>query len=163
MTQDPTRPTGWAKRLSHALGLLLVVIGMLNTLPSIPGLDDGAARLLGDGVKIRRFSFEYLAPLCFFIMMCAVALDQSMARLWRGTRRHPLGLMMDVALVVMAAAIALAYLIEIDSVCLIDQFTGERAELIARALRGNDLPAVAAEVAEWRPSFNRLHYIHDAD
>jgi glycine hydroxymethyltransferase len=37
------------------------------------------------------------------------------------------------------------------------------AKLIARALRGNDLPAVAAEVAEWRPSFNRLHYIHDAD
>ena len=40
---------------------------------------------------------------------------------------------MDIALV--AIIIALSYLIEIDSVCLIDQFTGERAQLIVKALQ----------------------------
>lgn len=32
------------------------------------------------------------------------------------------------------------------------------AELIARALRGNDPAAVAAEVADWRPQFDRIHF-----
>jgi glycine hydroxymethyltransferase len=34
------------------------------------------------------------------------------------------------------------------------------AELIARALRGNDLQAVADEVAAWRPQFDTLHYVN---
>ncbi|WP_417207198.1 TRAP transporter fused permease subunit [Antarctobacter sp.] len=123
-------------RISLVLGLVLVAIGLLNTMPSIPGLDDWVTRTFGEGVLIRRFSFEYLAPVCFVIMMTIVALDQSMARLYRarGRAQSLLGLCMDIALVVMAFAIAAAYLIEIDSVCLIDQITGERAELIARAL-----------------------------
>ena len=41
---------------------------------------------------------------------------------------------MDVALVVAALAISLTYLTEIESVCMIDQFTGERAALIAKSL-----------------------------
>ncbi|WP_075995874.1 serine hydroxymethyltransferase [Salaquimonas pukyongi] len=32
------------------------------------------------------------------------------------------------------------------------------AELIARALRGNDLQAVASQVAGWRPQFDRIHF-----
>lgn len=35
------------------------------------------------------------------------------------------------------------------------------ASLIARALRGNDDQAVAAEVAEWRPRFDRVHFINE--
>lgn len=34
------------------------------------------------------------------------------------------------------------------------------ATLIAKGLRGNDPQAVAAEVREWRQSFNTLHFIH---
>jgi TRAP transporter 4TM/12TM fusion protein len=119
------------------LGLALVIIGLLNTLPSFPGLDDWVSDTFGKDVKIRRFSFEYLAPLCFLIMMCTVALDQSMARLFRnrGPVKYAFGLGMDIALVIMAVVVSASYLIEIDSVCLIDQFTGERAELIARALQ----------------------------
>ncbi len=41
---------------------------------------------------------------------------------------------MDIALIGMAVLISVSYLIEIDSVCLIDQITGERAELISKAL-----------------------------
>ena len=137
MTTDAIRPTSIFTRLSLALGLLLVVIGLLNTMPSFPGLDDWVKTTFGDGTVIRRFSYEYLAPLCFVIMMTTVALDQSMARQYRdrGRAKFALGLAMDIALVVMAFALATAYLIEIDSVCLIDQFTGERAELIASALQ----------------------------
>jgi len=34
------------------------------------------------------------------------------------------------------------------------------ARLIARGLTGNDLEAVAREVAAWRPEFDRVHFIH---
>tara|TARA_B110000091_G_scaffold122307_1_gene131581 strand:- start:2074 stop:4119 length:2046 start_codon:yes stop_codon:yes gene_type:complete len=42
---------------------------------------------------------------------------------------------MDIALVVSAAAISVTYLVEIDSVCLIDSFTGERARIMAVTLQ----------------------------
>ncbi|TDK41129.1 TRAP transporter fused permease subunit [Antarcticimicrobium luteum] len=139
MTSDQTITPGSARRLAPMLGLALVIIGLLNTLPSIPGLDALAASVLGEGVVIRRFSYEYLFPLVFVIMMCAVALEHSMARDFRqrgrGGALRAFGLAMDVALVVMAVTVALGYLIEIDSVCLIDQITGTRAELIAGALQ----------------------------
>ncbi|WP_420567964.1 TRAP transporter permease [Thalassovita sp.] len=137
MNTDVVRPTSLFTRLSLVLGLVLVIIGLLNTLPSFPGLDDWVSDTFGKDVKIRRFSFEYLAPLCFLVMMCTVALDQSMARLFRnkGPLKYAFGLGMDFALVIMAVVVSASYLIEIDSVCLIDQFTGERAELIARALQ----------------------------
>ncbi|GAA6202816.1 TRAP transporter fused permease subunit [Aquicoccus sp. SU-CL01552] len=139
MTSETLAKPGPARRLSLVLGLVLVVIGLLNTLPSIPGLDALAASVLGEGVVIRRFSYEYLFPLVFVVMMSAVALDNSMARDFRRSGRGPalrgFGLAMDVGLVVMAVAVAVGYLIEIDSVCLIDQVTGARAELIARALQ----------------------------
>ncbi|WP_238367452.1 TRAP transporter permease [Mesobacterium pallidum] len=137
MSSELLRPPSLFNRISLMLGFVLVTIGLLNTMPSIPGLDAAAEGLLGDGVKIRRFTFEYLAPLCFVLMMSVVAMDQSMARMFRdqGKARHAFGLFMDIALVVMAVVMAAAYLIEIDSVCLIDQITGERAALIAQALQ----------------------------
>ena len=68
-------------------------------------------------------------------MMSIVALKHSMWRAWSGTGRAWFGAFMDIALVVAAAAIALTYLIEIDSVCLIDTMTGERARIIAETLQ----------------------------
>lgn len=137
MTGQDALRRGVFRQAAHALGLILVIIGLLNTLPAIPGLDGVAARMLGEGVVIRRFSYEYLYPLVFVVMMVSVAIEHSFARdfRWQGPVKHAFGLAMDIALVVMAAGIALGYLVEIDSVCLIDQITGERAELIARALR----------------------------
>jgi len=41
---------------------------------------------------------------------------------------------MDIALVTMAIIVSVSYMIEIDSVCLIDQFTGERQALITKAM-----------------------------
>ena len=42
---------------------------------------------------------------------------------------------MDFALVIAAAAVSLTYLIEIDSVCLIDLLNGERARIMAETLQ----------------------------
>ena len=39
--------------------------------------------------------------------------------------------LMDIALVVSAVAVSITYLIEIDSVCLIDLMSGERARIMA--------------------------------
>lgn len=137
MNTQPTSPANPYTRASLVLGFALVVIGLLNTMPTLPGLDAWVSNTFGDGVVIRRFSFEYLAPLCFVIMMTIVAFDQSIARLYRdaGRAKYALGLMMDIALVVMAFAMALAYLIEIDSICLIDTLDGSRAALIEKALK----------------------------
>lgn len=119
------------------LALVLVVIGMLNTLPSIPGLDALIWKITGNNsIVIRKFSYEYLFPLAFVLMMTIVALKHSFRRAFadKGPLIRGASLFMDLALVVMAVAISLSYLVEIDSICLIDQFTGERADLIARAL-----------------------------
>ncbi len=133
----PYRPDK-AERTAAVLGLLLVFIGMLNTIPSIPGLDTFFQDLAGNAhFAIRKFPYEYLYPLAFVIMMTIVALKHSFWReaINRSKTTRALSLAMDIALVTMAIVIAVSYLIEIDSVCLIDQFTGERAELIAKALK----------------------------
>ncbi|UOA29189.1 TRAP transporter fused permease subunit [Pseudosulfitobacter sp. DSM 107133] len=123
--------------MARILGLVLVVIGLFNTTPSIPGLDAWVAQAVGNpGFVIRKFPYEYLYPLAFVLMMVIVALNHSfwVDALGKTRGRRIFGACMDVALVTMAIALSLSYLIEIDSICLIDQFTGERAELIARAL-----------------------------
>lgn len=124
-------------RIATVLGFILVVIGLLNTMPAIPGLDQGLRDLTGiSSLVVRKFSYEYLFPLVFVIMMTVVALENSFFRdaIDKGRRARIGGMTMDIALVVMAVAISIGYLIEIDSVCLIDQFTGKRATLIADSL-----------------------------
>jgi TRAP transporter 4TM/12TM fusion protein len=134
---QPDSFSPWPRKAALALGLLLVAIGLLHSMPAIPGLDAWVSGTFGQDVVIRRFSTEYLFPMVFVLMMTIVALDHSFYRQWvgRSAARRGFGLAMDVALVVMAVALALAYLVEIDSVCLIDQLTGERQALIAEALQ----------------------------
>lgn len=120
----------------YVLALIFVAIGLINSTPVIPGMDDLLRGISGfENLKTRSFATEWFYPLVFFIMMLLVALKHSMWREWRGTSRAWLGISMDIALVVAAAAISLTYLIEIDSVCLIDSFTGERARIIAQTLQ----------------------------
>lgn len=128
----------FADRLVYVLALLLVLMGLVNVTPAIPGWDDLWKSLTGNEFfKVRRFSTEWLFPITFFWMMLVVALKHSMWRSWAdkatGTRR--LGLLFDIALIVAAASISLAYLAEIEAVCLIDVYTGDRARLVAQALQ----------------------------
>ncbi|WP_370321943.1 TRAP transporter fused permease subunit [Oricola sp.] len=127
----------FAGRASYWLGLAFVLIGLLNATPGIPELDTAARDLTGlDWLKIRRFPYEYFYPLCFFLMMLIVALRQADMRGYaqHSRGRKLLGLTLDIALVVMAGLVSIAYLNEIQSVCLTDQITGDRARLIAESL-----------------------------
>jgi TRAP transporter 4TM/12TM fusion protein len=123
-------------RLVYAVALIFVIMGAVNSTPVIPGWDNLARSVTGlDWLKTRSFPIEWFYPIVFFIMMLVVALKHSMWRDWRGTRRAGFGLFMDVALVGCAMAVSLTYLIEIDSVCLIDTLNGERARIMAETLQ----------------------------
>ena len=128
------------ERLIYWLGLLLVLIGMLNVTPTIPGWDEIWKSLTGlDTFKIRRFSTEWLYPIVFTWMMLIVALKHSMWRSWADKTpiRRRFGLLMDFVLVFSAAIISASYLIEIESVCLLDMITGDRARLVALTLQAD--------------------------
>ena len=139
MTDAPAPQTAKtpAEVVLYWLALALVVAGLMNSLPGIPGFDAGVRNLTGlDWLSLRKFPSEWFFPLAFAVMMVVVALRHSMWRAWvdRSAARRLFGLAMDVALVVMAVGVSFTYLVEIESICLIDQITGERAELIARSL-----------------------------
>jgi len=126
-----------AQFLVFWLSIAFVIVGLINTMPGIPGLDAWAVRITGnDKFVIRKFPFEYYYTAAFAVMMLIVALHHSMWRAWvdKSKLRRGFGLAMDLALVLMALTISLTYLVEIESVCLIDQITGDRARLIAESL-----------------------------
>ena len=127
------------------LAVGLVVIGLMNSIPGIPGFDQGLRDLTGqDWFKLRKFTREWFFPMVLALMMLIVALKHSMYQSWkdRSALWRRFGLFMDVALVTAAFGISLTYVVEIEAICLIDQFTGERARLIERSLKD------AAETAE---------------
>lgn len=123
------------QRALYICALIFVFIGIVNSTPAIPGWTDLWRNITGvETLKVRAFATEWFYPIVFFVMMVIVALRHSMWREWQGTARAGFGLFMDAALVVSAAAISLTYLIEIDSVCLVDLLNGDRARLIAETL-----------------------------
>jgi TRAP transporter 4TM/12TM fusion protein len=133
---DTNANSGASRTWAIALGFLLVVVGMLNTMPEISGLQDFARTLTGRPfLRVSGFPPEFFYPPIFLLMMVIVALDASVYRAWKVSRRQLawLGLLLDAGLILAAFLASFGYLVEIDSVCLIDQITGERARLIADA------------------------------
>jgi hypothetical protein len=125
-------------KLVYWLTVAMVTIGLINMTPGIPGYDDLAASLTGvQGMTFRKFPFEWFYPAFFALMMLIVALKHSMWRSWAEASvwRRRFGLFMDLALVLMAATISITYFVEIEAICLIDQFTGDRARLIEESLK----------------------------
>ena len=119
--------TEFPNKIVYQLALLFVFLGALNSTPLIPGWTELWRGLTGlENLKTR--SRPVVLSNCIFIMMLVVALKHSMWREWRGSSFVWLGAFKDISLVISAAAISSTYLIEIDSVCLIDIFTGERAQ-----------------------------------
>jgi len=135
--QARIKPTDLGESIVYWLAVILVVVGLLNSMPGIPGIDNAVAGWFGfKNFTIRKYPYEYFYPIAFAVMMIIVALKHS---LWREfSDRSPiyrkLGLGLDIALVVAAVAISLTYMVEIEAVCLVDQITGERAQLIAQSL-----------------------------
>lgn len=125
-------------KLLYFLTVFMVIVGLLNSTPGIPGYDSFAEQITGSkGFLFRKFPFEYFYPFFFVLMMLIVALKHSMWRDWkdRSPARRKFGLFLDIALVTMAVVIAITYMAEIESVCIVDQITGTRAALIAESLK----------------------------
>ena len=136
MTDTPhlKRPLG--QRCAFWLALVLVLVGMVNTMPEIAGLQNWAREITGQPFfRISGFPTEFFFPPVFFLMMVIVVLDASVYRAWKVEKPQFAwaGLLLDIGLIVAAFLGALGYLVESDSVCLIDQITGERARLIQDA------------------------------
>ncbi|MDB2519612.1 TRAP transporter fused permease subunit [Planktomarina temperata] len=132
--QSPSRDKG--HYLALVLAFILVMVGLINTMPEIPGLQDLARDLTGRPFfRVSGFPPEFFYPPIFLVMMVIVALDASVYRALKKDRRHLawLGLLLDAGLILAAFLAALGFLVEIDSFCLIDQITGERARLIQEA------------------------------
>ena len=127
--------TNWAL---YGLSIIIVIVGLANMIPGIPGLDNGLKSITGlNWFAIRKFPTEWFYPMAFSAMMLCVVLKHSIWRSWvnESALRRNLGLCMDIALILAAFTISTTYVIEIESICLFDQFTGERERLLAEALQ----------------------------
>lgn len=150
MTPNTPTPRSAGQRFAMVLALILVLAGMLHTLPEIAGLQDWARQVTGQPFfRISGYPTEYFFPPVFVLMMAIVVFDASIYRAWKIEKPHLawLGLLLDIGLLLAACLGALGYLVEIDSVCLIDQITGERARLIEEAAQRsqNAIPGLTFE------------------
>jgi len=133
----PRKHVDAGEKLVYWVALVLVIVGLLNAMPGIPGVDEAFTGFMGfKDLVIRKYPYEYFYPIAFATMMIIVALKHSV---WRSMEGRPatfrrFGLLLDIALVTAAVAISLTYMVEIEAVCLVDQITGERAALIAKSL-----------------------------
>ena len=92
-------------KLLYVLTVSMVVVGMFNATPGIPGYDEVFASVVGvEGAQLRKFPFEWFYPAFFALMMLIVALKHSMWRDWEehSPTKRRLGLALDIALVAMA-------------------------------------------------------------
>jgi len=122
----------------YVLSVGIVLIGLSNAMPGIPGFDRSLQDVTGlSWFAVRKFPTEWFYPIAFSLMMICVALKHSLWRDWqdRSSTKRRLGLALDLALVTMAVVISLTYVVEIESICAIDQLTGDRARLIGEALQ----------------------------
>ncbi|MEM7288905.1 MAG: TRAP transporter fused permease subunit [Pseudomonadota bacterium] len=137
MESTQSRFGSFGSSLLYCISVAIVFVGMLNSIPGIPGLDALVKQVSGqDWLVIRKFPTEWFYPLTFSALMLCVVLKHSIWRDWAdaSTSKRKLGLFLDILLVLAALGISLTYLVEIESVCLVDQITGERARLLAEIL-----------------------------
>ena len=129
-------PSIFPNKAVYFFALIFVTVGAINSTPLIPGWDEFWRSITGiNNLKVRSFSTEWFYPIVFTMMMLIVAIKHSMWREWRGTQKAFMGAFMDFSLVIAATAVSLTFLIEIDSVCLIDLLNGERARIMAETLK----------------------------
>ena len=75
------------------LAVVLVILGLLNVTPAIPGWDGLWKTITGySDFKIRRFSTEWLYPIVFAWMMLIVALAHSIWQSFRDSSKVKRGL-----------------------------------------------------------------------
>jgi TRAP transporter 4TM/12TM fusion protein len=130
-----TKQQDWMQRLALILAFILVLMGMANNLPNIPGLLESVQLIpgLAELPRLSKYNSEFFFPLSFAFMMVVALLGASFARTWRERlpAKRLFGIGLDILMLVMVLSLVLVYLIEHEQVCLIDTLNGERARLMA--------------------------------
>ncbi len=163
---EPVADTGFMRNLAMVLAFILVILGMVNNLPTIPGLLETVKSIpgLGNLPRISKFSSEFFFPIVFALMMFVVLMTTSFGKAWR--KEPPVKLLAGIGLDGLffstTIMVVLAYWIEHDQVCLIDTLNGDRARLMAenaarleeyQAIFGtppdNDFPDCQTNLGNW--------------
>ena len=156
----------WMRRLAMVFAFILVVMGMVNNLPNIPGLLSTVQSIPGLGglPRISKFSSEFFFPIIFAVMMIVALLTTSFGKSWRkeGTAKFFAGVGLDTLMLCTTVLLMFTYWIEHDQVCLINTLNGERARLMAEnasrveeymAIFGtppdNDFPDCQTNLGNW--------------
>jgi TRAP-type uncharacterized transport system fused permease subunit len=128
----------WRRRVAILLAFILVVMGMVNNLPNIPGLLELVQAIpgLGELPRLSKYNSEFFFPIMFAFMLVIALLNASFSRDWKDGpgAKYALGIGLDVLMLLVILGMALVYLIEHEQVCLIDTLNGERARLMAENL-----------------------------
>ena len=69
MSESQSASTDFWQRLALVLGFVLVVMGLANNLPNIPGLLESVRAIpgLGELPRLSKYNPEYFYPLTFFL------------------------------------------------------------------------------------------------
>ena len=125
----------WMDRLAFGLAFILVLMGLANNLPNIPGLLELIQSIpgLSELPRISKYNSEFFFPLTFTFMTVVVLLRSSFGREWKqvGGGRYILGILIDIFMLSVIITFSLFYLIENEQVCLIDTLNGDRARAMA--------------------------------
>ncbi|MDA0238924.1 MAG: TRAP transporter fused permease subunit [Proteobacteria bacterium] len=125
----------WQRQLAMGLAFILVVMGMANNLPNIPGLLELVQSIpgLGELPRLSKYNSEFFFPLAFAFMMVIALLTTSLARAWEkeSHRKFFLGVLLDILMLLTIFAVVVVFLIEHEQVCLIDTLNGDRDRLMA--------------------------------
>ena len=74
MSNQTQQPSDLGMKLVYWLTVAMVIVGLINMTPGIPGYDDLAESLTGiNGFTFRKFPFEWFYPSFFALMMLIVA------------------------------------------------------------------------------------------
>lgn len=162
----PDADTGFMRNLGMVFAFILVVVGMVNNLPNIPGLLETVRSIPGleNLPRISKFNSEFFFPIVFALMMIVALMSTSFGKAWRkeGTAKMLAGAGLDGLFLLTTLMVMVAYWIEHDQVCLIDTINGDRARLMAenaarveeyQAIFGtppdNDFPDCQTRLGNW--------------
>ena len=125
----------WMDRLAFGLAFILVLMGLANNLPNIPGLLELIQSIpgLSELPRISKYNSEFFFPLTFTFMTVVVLLRSSFGREWKqvGGGKYILGILIDIFMLSVIITFSLFYLVENEQVCLIDTLNGDRARAMA--------------------------------
>ena len=128
----------WMNKLAFAFAFILVLMGMLNNLPTIPGALELVRSIPGltELPRISKYNSEFFFPLTFFLMTAIALLRASFARDYRdqSSIKYFSGISLDLLMLVATSLFCIFYLVENEQVCLIDTLNGDRARAMAENL-----------------------------